>query len=559
MKFKAPAPTPPGLWRRVPPAVFPSIMGLFGLGLAWRRGADVFVLPRGIAEAILGAVALLFVFALLAYSVKLIRRPSVIVEELRILPGRAGVAAMVLSIYLLSMTLAPYAPAVAQAILVAGFSVHAALVVLLVHQFVTGPAEQRRVTPIWHLSYVGFIIGALAATVFEFYILSLVLLIATALIAALIWSVSLEQVIKETVPAPLRPLLAIHLSPVALIGLVAAALELEAVAMGCAGVLGALGGVHLSARRDGKPLADRRRYLALAGRDHAGRGDADRPRDRLQGGPALGGRSAFRQDQRGNRLDQRHPGPGERKAGRVGLWPMGGGVHRVIAVPARPDRLRRLGESLRPLGDDGAVRLEMELGAIGRAAEAEGLMGDGTGFGQMHGAVRQGEGVAVPLEDRELRAGRAQDRIAGPRRRRAHPVPAELRRGAEDVGAAISAREDLRAKADAEDRLVGRAVAPHQAGEGGQVGVARVVEGVLLAAEDDERVMRLPVLRQRPVEEGPEDRDLGPGLVQRLAQRAEPRQSGILDDSDTHDFLRLVLLIDHAAGPGARHGPRRRI
>ncbi|WP_347313557.1 tellurium resistance protein [Defluviimonas sp. SAOS-178_SWC] len=236
MTFKPPAPTPPGLWRRVPPAIFPSIMGLFGLGLAWRRGAEVFVLPRGIAETILGAVALLFVFALLAYSVKLLRRPTVIVEELRILPGRSGVVTMVLSLYLLSMTLAPYATLLAEAILVAGFSTHAALVVLLVHQFVTGPAEQRRVTPVWHLSYVGFIIGALAATVFEFYILSLVLFIATALIAALIWSVSLEQVIKETVPAPLRPLLAIHLSPVALLGLVAAALELDAVAMGCAGV-----------------------------------------------------------------------------------------------------------------------------------------------------------------------------------------------------------------------------------------------------------------------------------------------------------------------------------
>lgn len=236
MTFKPPAPTPPGLWRRVPPAIFPSIMGLFGLGLAWRRGADVFVLPRGIAETILGAVALLFVFACLAYAVKLLRRPSVIVDDLRILPGRTGVATMVLSIYLLSMTLAPYSAVVAEVILIAGFSVHAALVVLLIHQFVKGPAEQRRVTPVWHLSYVGFIIGALAATVFEFYLLALVLFIATTLVAGLIWSVSLEQMIKETVPAPLRPLLAIHLSPVALIGLVAAALELDAVAMGCAGI-----------------------------------------------------------------------------------------------------------------------------------------------------------------------------------------------------------------------------------------------------------------------------------------------------------------------------------
>jgi tellurite resistance protein len=211
-------------------------MGLFGLGLAWRRGGEVFDLPGGIAEALLGAVTLLYLFALVAYAVKILRRPSVIVEELRTLPGRAGVATMVLCLYLLSITLAPYIAAVARSVLFAGFAVHAVLVALLVHQFLTGPVEQRRVTPVWHLSYVGVIIGALAATGFEYYFTALVLLAATSLIAALVWSVSAEQMIKETVPAPLRPLLAIHLSPVALFGLVARALELDAVALGSAGV-----------------------------------------------------------------------------------------------------------------------------------------------------------------------------------------------------------------------------------------------------------------------------------------------------------------------------------
>ncbi len=236
MAFKPPAPTPPGLWRRVPPAIFPAIMGIFGLGLAWRRGAEVFGAPRGIGEAILGAVTLLFLFSLLAYTVKLLRRPAVLAEDLRILPGRAGAAAMVLCLYLLSMTLAPYAAPFARGVLWAGFAAHAVLVLLLLRQLLTGPAEQRRVTPVWHLSYVGFIIGALAATVFELYLLALSLFAVTALLAAFIWAVSAEQMVKETVPAPLRPLLAIHLAPLALFGLVADALELDAVAMGCAGI-----------------------------------------------------------------------------------------------------------------------------------------------------------------------------------------------------------------------------------------------------------------------------------------------------------------------------------
>lgn len=236
MAFKPPAPTPPGLWRRVPPAIFPPVMGLFGLGLAWRRGAEALDLPRGIGEAILGAVTLLFLFALLAYAAELLRRPAVLAEDLRILPGRAGVAAMVLCLYLLSITLAPYAEAPARAVLWAGFAVHLGFVLVLGRQLLAGPAEQRRVTPVWHLSFVGFIIGALAATVFEAYLLALALFFVTALVAAFVWAASAEQALKETVPAPLRPLLAIHLAPLALFGLVADALDLEAVALGAAGI-----------------------------------------------------------------------------------------------------------------------------------------------------------------------------------------------------------------------------------------------------------------------------------------------------------------------------------
>ena len=236
MAFKPPSPTAAGLWRRIPPAIFPSIMGLYGLGLAWRRGVVVFDLPAGIAETILGAVTLLFLFSLLAYSVKLLRRPAVILDELRILPGRAGMAAMVLCLYLLSITVAPYSAPLARVILWLGFAVHGGFALLFIHQLATGPAEQRRITPVWHLVFVGPVIGALAATVFEQYLLALAIFVATAVMAALIWAVSAEQMVKETVPAPLRPLLAIHLAPLALFGLVADALDLEAVALGCAGI-----------------------------------------------------------------------------------------------------------------------------------------------------------------------------------------------------------------------------------------------------------------------------------------------------------------------------------
>ena len=99
-----PLPRPvPGLWRGTPPAVFPPVLGLLALGLAWRRAGPQ--LPAGVAglgEAVLGAATLLALFALVAYAAKVAQRPGVLVEDLRILPGRAGVTAAVVSVHALA-------------------------------------------------------------------------------------------------------------------------------------------------------------------------------------------------------------------------------------------------------------------------------------------------------------------------------------------------------------------------------------------------------------------------------------------------------------------------
>lgn len=219
-----------GRWRRTPPAIFPPIMGLFGLGLCWRRAAEAGMLPGAVGEMTLGAVTLLFLFAAFAYLAKLARRTAALVDDLRILPGRAGLAAMVLCVYLLSIALLPYWPVLARAVLFAGLVAHLGFVAVLVHVFVTGPAEQRRVSPVWHLSFVGFIIGGLAAALMGMEFLALFILAATAIMATTVWAISLDQIVREGVPAPLRPLLAIHLSPAALLGMVAARLGLLSLA-----------------------------------------------------------------------------------------------------------------------------------------------------------------------------------------------------------------------------------------------------------------------------------------------------------------------------------------
>lgn len=225
-KFPPVASGRPRLWEATPPAIFPPIMGLFGLGLAWRLGVGEFGLPAGLPEALLGAVCLLYAFAAVAWASKPARRLSVIGEELRILPGRAGLAAASLCLMLLAAVMVPYAPGVAQVIGFAALFTHAALAVLVVRALLAGPAEARVVTPVFHLVFAGFILWPLSAIPLGMEAAARLVFWATLPPALAIWGASAWQIVTRVPPAPLRPLLAIHLAPASLFSITATALGL---------------------------------------------------------------------------------------------------------------------------------------------------------------------------------------------------------------------------------------------------------------------------------------------------------------------------------------------
>ncbi|KEO56361.1 hypothetical protein [Thioclava pacifica] len=237
MSFAPPKMTPKGLFRRTPPAMFPPVLGLMGLGIAWRRGVREFALPPDLAELFLGAVTLLAVFTLLAYVAKIVRRPGVVTEDLRILPGRAGLAAGVLVIYLVAAALAPYG-IVALALFWLGVAVHLGFIVTVIYTLMTGPAEQRRVNPTWQLTFSGWIVGALAAQALGLVQPALAMFWVAFGATVGIWLASINQFAREKVPAPLRPLLAIHLAPAAVIGTVATGFDAVGIAQVMAGLAG---------------------------------------------------------------------------------------------------------------------------------------------------------------------------------------------------------------------------------------------------------------------------------------------------------------------------------
>lgn len=209
------------LFARTPPAIFPSILGLLGLASALRLGLGRMGWDQGLGDLAAGLVVALWAFAAVAYGVKLARRPGVVMEDLRVLPGRSGLATLTMGGMVTAGLVAVYSAPAGAVLLVLALAGHGVLALLLARLLLTLPPEARAVNPTLHLSFVGFIVGAAPALVLGWGLLAELLFWAAIPVAVVIWGLSLRQFVAAVPPAPLRPLLAIHLAPAALLALVA--------------------------------------------------------------------------------------------------------------------------------------------------------------------------------------------------------------------------------------------------------------------------------------------------------------------------------------------------
>ncbi len=210
------------LFARTPPAVFPVILGLLGLATALRMAAAQWGTGQEIADLSAGLAMPVWAFAALAYSVKIVRQISVIADDLKVMPARAGLAAATMGGMVAAGHLGVFVPEVALALLIVMIALHAALAVLTVRVLLGLPAEARQVNPGWHMTFVGFIVAAPPAAMLGLDELARDLLYLTLPVALAIWGISLAQLARRVPPAPLRPMLAIHLAPASLFAFTAA-------------------------------------------------------------------------------------------------------------------------------------------------------------------------------------------------------------------------------------------------------------------------------------------------------------------------------------------------
>lgn len=226
LRFAVLKQVPAGLWRRTPVMIFAPILSLLALALAWRLGAGLFHLPLALPGFLDGLAAALFLFAALAYLVKILRRPGVIVDECTALPGRVGLGAAVLSLYLCAGVLAPHALWLGRAVLVLGLAAQIGLIRPGLRQIRATGEGIDAIGPDWQFLPAGLLVAAAVAPMLGWAGLGHVLIYPAAALALAIAAISLSQLRRRRVPTVLLPLLALHLMPVAAYGI--AALQLGA-------------------------------------------------------------------------------------------------------------------------------------------------------------------------------------------------------------------------------------------------------------------------------------------------------------------------------------------
>lgn len=214
-------PRRPALFARMPPIVFPSILGLLGLVSALRLALGRMGWNMGPGDLAAGLVVALWAFAAVAYAVKVARRPGVVREDLRVLPGRAGLAALTMGGMVAAGLISAHSAPVGTALLVIALAGHLVLALLLVRLLASLPPEARAVNPTLQLSLVGIIVAAGPALALGWTVVAEALFWAVIPVTVAIWGLSLRQFAASVPPAPLRPLLAIHLAPAALLAVVA--------------------------------------------------------------------------------------------------------------------------------------------------------------------------------------------------------------------------------------------------------------------------------------------------------------------------------------------------
>ncbi len=207
------------LWRQTPPAAFPVCLGFLALGVAWQHSVDVLPwVSEDMSNLLLAAATGYFLWFFGFYIAKIIARPTVLFEDMRSPPARAGIAAMAMSMMLLALALLPFNLYVPQ-VWWTGVVLQIAASAIVLQAIRKDPPEKRHFSTFQYLTFVGPVVGPFTGVPLG-YIWQSYWLIIASLIAYIIVTIGIFTTIKrDPVPKQLRPSYTIFLAPICMFAL----------------------------------------------------------------------------------------------------------------------------------------------------------------------------------------------------------------------------------------------------------------------------------------------------------------------------------------------------
>lgn len=201
----------------VPVTIFASVMGLAGLGLAWRKANSVLGFPVEISEVVLIIAGLTFVAATLTYGLKIMRFPQAVIGEFNHPVRSAFFSTFPIGVLLLAAGLYPIAPTPAYALWAVAAVLQLILTIRLIVRWMVHKQEITHVNPAWFIPIVGNIIVPilgvrLGETEISWFFLSVGMLFWLPMLAIVLYRV----IFHDALPPRLMPTLFILLPPPAI-------------------------------------------------------------------------------------------------------------------------------------------------------------------------------------------------------------------------------------------------------------------------------------------------------------------------------------------------------
>ncbi len=205
----------------VPIPLFAVVMGVGGLGLAWRRAHAVLAVPAWIGEALLALAAVVFVALGLLYAAKAARHWAAVVGEFDHVVRVNFFPTVSIGLLILAAAALPYGQALAEPLWVAGAALHLLLSLVVVNRWITRGYEVQHANPAWFIPVVGNILVPIAGVPLGHGEVSWFFFAVGLVFWILLFAIVLYRIIfHDPLPARLLPTLFILLAPPA-IGFVA--------------------------------------------------------------------------------------------------------------------------------------------------------------------------------------------------------------------------------------------------------------------------------------------------------------------------------------------------